>query len=71
MQAEMANSVNYEYVKNILISYFMTNDVKVHENLLRVVFLALKFSTEEQNKVMEAWAVNNQSLVGKMIGGFF
>ena len=47
MQAEMVNSVNYEYVKNILISYFMTNDVKVHENLLRVVFLALKFSTEE------------------------
>ncbi len=47
MQAEMANSVNYEYVKNILISYFMTNDVKVHENLLRVVFLALKFSPDE------------------------
>ena len=47
MKEEMENSVNYEYVKNILISYFMTNDVKVHENLLRVVFLALKFSSEE------------------------
>jgi GRIP domain len=47
MKDDMANSVNYEYVKNILISYFMTNDTKVHENLLRVVFLALKFSQEE------------------------
>ena len=67
----MENSVNYEYVKNILVSYFMTNDIKVHENLLRVIFLALRFSPEEQQKVIDAWTANNQSLMGKMIGGFF
>ena len=55
----MANSVNYEYVKNILISYLSTNDVKVHENLLRVIFLALKFSQDEKTKVMDAWTANN------------
>ena len=71
MKEEMENSINYEYVKNILISYLTTNDLKVHENLLRVIFLALKFSTDEQQKVMDAWTANNQSLVGKMIGGFF
>lgn len=71
MKEEMENSINYEYVKNILISYLTTNDLKVHENLLRVIFLALKFSPDEQLKVMDAWTANNQSLVGKMIGGFF
>lgn len=48
MKEELENSVNYEYLKNILISYLMTNDVKVHENLLRVIFLAMKFTPEEQ-----------------------
>ena len=71
IKEEMENSVNYEYVKNILVSYFMTNDIKVHENLLRVIFLALRFSPEEQQKVIDAWTANNQSLMGKMIGGFF
>lgn len=47
LKVEQENSINYEYVKNILISYFTTTDSKVHENLLRVVFLAMKFSGEE------------------------
>lgn len=47
LQAEMENSVNYEYVKNILISYFSSGDASVHQNLQRVLFTALKFSNEE------------------------
>ena len=44
LMAEMENSVNYEYLKNILISYFSTSDITVHGNLLRVVFVAMKFN---------------------------
>ncbi len=44
LMAEMENSVNYEYLKNILISYFSTSDISVHGNLLRVVFVAMKFN---------------------------
>ena len=35
---ERQNSVNSEYLKNILTSYFMTDDPKVQLNLIRVVF---------------------------------
>lgn len=35
---ERQNSVNSEYLKNILMSYFMTNDATVQINLIRVVF---------------------------------
>ena len=35
---ERQNSVNSEYLKNILTSYFMTVDPKVQLNLIRVVF---------------------------------
>jgi|LakMenE18May11ns_1017448.scaffolds.fasta_scaffold9779844_1 hypothetical protein len=35
-------------------SFFMTNDPKVQVNLIRVVFKAMKFTEEEQAKVMEA-----------------
>ena len=44
---EMQNNVNSEYLKNILMSYFMTNDASVQINLIRVVFQAMKFSEEE------------------------
>lgn len=71
LEAEMENSVNYEYLKNILTSYFSTNDVQVQSNLLRVVFVAMKFSEEEQVRVSEAFNQCNQSLVGRVIGGFF
>ena len=68
---EMANQVNSEYLKNIMMSYFMTEDPKVQMNLIRVVFQAMKFSQEEQEKVVEAHTLNNQSAVNKMIGSFF
>jgi GRIP domain len=59
LQEEIENSVNYEYLKNILISYFITNDSSVHANLLRVVFVAMKFTLEEQKRVTEAFNTNN------------
>jgi DNA replication protein DnaD len=71
LEAEHENAVNYEYVKNILMQYFLTNDTTVHANLLRVVFVALHFTEEEQARVSEAFNVNNQSLVGRVISGFF
>lgn len=63
--------MNYEYVKNVLIQYFMTTDVTVHANLMRVVFVAMRFSEDEQSKVSEAFNTNNQTFVGKMLNGFF
>jgi hypothetical protein len=38
LDREMANSVNLEYLKNIIMSYFMTTDPRVQINLIRVVF---------------------------------
>ena len=38
LDRELANNVNLEYLKNIIMSYFMTNDPKVQINLIRVVF---------------------------------
>ena len=35
---ERANQVNSEYLKNILKSYFMTEDPTVQVNLIKVVF---------------------------------
>lgn len=61
LDRELANSVNLEYLKNIIMSYFMTNDPKVQINLIRVVFQAMKFTDDEQIKVLEAHSVNNQS----------
>jgi len=56
---ELANSVNLEYLKNILMSYFMTNDASVQTNLIRVVFQAMKFTDEEQMRVLDAHSSNN------------
>jgi hypothetical protein len=47
LDRELANSVNLEYLKNIIMSYFMTNDPKVQINLIRVVFQAMKFTDDE------------------------
>ena len=68
---QLEQAVNYEYVKNILISYFVTNDSSVHANLLRVVFVAMKFTEEEQQRVTDSFNENNQSLMGRVINGFF
>jgi len=59
LDRELANSVNLEYLKNIIMSYFLTNDPRVQINLIRVVFLAMKFSEDEQQKVLEAHSCNN------------
>jgi len=49
----------------------MTNDPKVQTNLIRVVFQAMKFTEEEQERVLEAHSHNNQSLFSKAVGTFF
>lgn len=59
LDRELANSVNLEYLKNIIMSYFMTNDSRVQINLIRVVFQAMHFTEDEQLKVMEAHSANN------------
>ena len=56
---ERENSVNSEYLKNILMSYFMTADASVQINLIRVVFQAMKFTDEEMEKVLDAHSSNN------------
>ena len=51
---ERQNSVNSEYIKNVLMSYFMTSDPSDQINLIRVVFQAMKFTDEEMEKVLDA-----------------
>lgn len=48
LKSELSNSLNAHYLKNILTSYFTTNDTTVQNNLLKVVFKVMKFSDEEQ-----------------------
>lgn len=48
LKTEINNSLNSHYLKNILTSYFTTNDTTVQINLLKVVFKVMKFSEEEQ-----------------------
>lgn len=55
LKEEVSNSLNAHYLKNILTSYFTTNDATVQQNLLNVVFKIMKFSDDEQSKVMERW----------------
>ena len=68
MQSELDQQINYEYVKNVLKQYFMSNDSRVHAKLQTVVFTAMKFSAEEQQKVKEAFTANNTSYMGKIMG---
>ena len=68
---ERQNSVNSEYLKNILMSYFMTADPTVQINLIRVVFQAMNFTDEEMEKVLAAHEENNQSKLSKAVGYFF
>ena len=44
----------------ILITYFI-GDVNIQVNLLRVIFVAMKFTTEEQQKVKDGFNANNTS----------
>jgi hypothetical protein len=41
----------------------------VHAKLIKVLFIALKFTQEEQQKVKDAFTANNTSYLGKMMGG--
>ena len=59
MTLERENSVNSEYLKNILMSYFMTADPSVQINLIRVVFQAMNFTDEEMDKVLDAHTDKN------------
>jgi len=68
---ERQNSVNSEYLKNILTSYFMTNDASVQINLIRVVFQAMKFTDEEMDKVLDAHSANNQTYFSRAVGSLF
>ena len=52
----------------MMMQYFMTNDVTIHVNCLKVAFNALKFTEEEQIKVKEAFNANNLSYMGRMAG---
>ena len=47
LRSELSNSMNVHYLKNILISYFTTNDCSVQINLIKVVFNVMKFTEEE------------------------
>ena len=60
--------MNYEFVKNALISYLTSKEQAVHINMLKVMFKAMKFTDEEQSKVKEAFNASNLSYVGQMMG---
>jgi len=47
LKTEINNSLNSHYLKNILTSYFTTNDATVQVNLLKVVFKVMKFTEDE------------------------
>lgn len=61
LNKEIQKGINSHYLKNILLKYLTTNDndvitifnSKVHDNLLRVVYSALKFTPDEIQKIKE------------------
>ena len=61
LKTEINNSLNSHYLKNVLTSYFTTNDSTVQINLIKVVFKVMKYTEEEQLKVLEVWNENNKS----------
>lgn len=63
LKNELSNSLNAHYLKNILTSYFTTNDYTVQMNLLKVVFKVMKFSDEEEKRTMELWQEKNKSMM--------
>ena len=66
LKVELNNSLNAHYLKNILTSYFTTNDTTVQINLIKVVFKVMKYTDDEQSKVMEMWNTNNKTTFQKM-----
>lgn len=63
LKTEISNSLNAHYLKNILTSYFTTEDTTVQSNLIKVIFKVMKFTEEEQRDIMEAWQENNKSVI--------
>ena len=47
LKVELENSLNASYLKNVLSSYFSTNDVTVQINLIKVVFKVMKYTDDE------------------------
>jgi hypothetical protein len=66
LKNELSNSLNAHYLKNILTSYFTTNDQAVQMNLLKVVFKVMKFTEEEEKRTMEMWQEKNKSMIQKV-----
>ena len=67
-EQEQAEAVNYEFVKNALISYLTSREQAVHINMLKVMFKAMKFTDEEQTRVKNAFNASNLSYVGQIMG---
>ena len=67
-EQEQAEAVNYEFVKNALISYLTSREQAVHINMLKVMFKAMKFTEEEQIRVKDAFNASNLSYVGQIMG---
>lgn len=44
LKVELENSLNAHYLKNILTSYFSTNDTTVQINLIKVVFKVMNYT---------------------------
>jgi uncharacterized protein YjgD (DUF1641 family) len=47
LRVELNNSLNAHYLKNVLSSYFSTNDTTVQINLIKVVFKVMKYTEDE------------------------
>ena len=58
--------MNAHYLKNVLTSYFTTDDTTVQQNLLKVVFKVMKFTKEEQEQITSLWEENNKSMMQRV-----
>jgi hypothetical protein len=47
LRVELSNSLNAHYLKNVISSYFSTNDTTVQINLIKVVFKVMKYTDDE------------------------
>ena len=49
---ELENSIKTHYLKNVMLSFLTTNDVSVHQNLIKVIIQAMHFTEEEASKIL-------------------
>jgi chromosome segregation ATPase len=52
---------NLEYLKNVLLKMLETKDLVVRERLFKVVATILDFTTNEQNRIIQQWAISASS----------